>query len=56
MDNKALDFDDSLDYVVEGEKDLIFIARENVRREAILEEKTWATMELIYIVHCKFIL
>ena len=47
MDNQGLDFDDALDYAVEKEKDLIFTARENARREAMLEGKTWATMELI---------
>jgi len=47
MDNQGLDFDDALDYAVEKEKDLIFTARENARREAMLEGKTWAAMELI---------
>ena len=47
MDNQGLDFDGALDYAVEKEKDLIFTARENARREAMLEGKTWATMELI---------
>ena len=47
MNNKGLDFDDALDYAVEKEKELIFSARENARREAMLEGKTWAAMELI---------
>ena len=47
MDNQGLDFNGALDYAVEKEKDLIFTARENARREAMLEGKTWATMELI---------
>ena len=51
MDNQGLDFDDALDYAVEKEKDLIFTARENARREAMLEGKTWATMELIQITY-----
>ena len=47
MNNQELDFDDTLDYAVEKEKDLIYIARENAKREAMLEGKTWTAMELI---------
>ena len=47
MDKQGLDFDHALDYVVEKEKDLIYTARENAKREAMLEGKTWAAMELI---------
>ena len=47
MNNQALDFDDALDYAVEKEKELIFSARENARREAMFEGKTWAAMKLI---------
>ena len=38
--NQGLDFDDALDYAVEKKKDLIFTARENARREGMLEGKT----------------
>ena len=47
MDKQGLDFDHALDYAVEKEKDLIYTARENAKRECMLEGKTWAAMELI---------
>ena len=47
MNNKDIDFDDALDYAVEKEKDLIFMASENARMEARLEGKAWATMEMM---------
>ena len=47
MDKQGLDFDDALAYAVEKEKDLIYTARENAKREAMLDRKTWAAMELI---------